>query len=83
MHFGRPLAHFWLSFASRWLPFASRWLSFGALLVQLGSLLVPLGDILMISAPKINNLTFQGRTKTLQKRFRDATLIRVAVSIVL
>ena len=34
MHFGRPLAHFWLLFGSRWLPFGSLWLTFGAFFLR-------------------------------------------------
>ena len=30
MHFGRSLAHFWLTFGPRWLPFGSLLLTFGA-----------------------------------------------------
>ena len=42
MHFGRPLAPFWILLA----PFGSLWLPFGSLLAPFGSLLAPFGSLL-------------------------------------
>ena len=46
MHFGCPLAPFWLRFGSLWLPFAPFWLPFRSLWHPLGDLLAPIGSLL-------------------------------------